>query len=584
MKLRTAIWAILVLLALSVRAGAQDLPPDLLFQVSSAVSAKEVPAGGTFDLTVTFDLAKGIHVFKDKIAFTWQELYGVRQAEVVLPKGELADDPFAGEPGKKTEVYEGSAKIVVRFEATGKPGEKIAIKGTVKFQGCSNETCYLPMRRPIQQELAIAAGAVAPTPPKPATGAVAAPTPPRPATATRVTEVPSATPARRSGLLQILWGFVLGLGLSVTPCVYPMVPITVAIIGGRQERRTRRVVALTLLYVLGIAITYALIGLLVASVGEGVRSFLNSPYVLVPIAAIFVALALAMFDVWTLQMPASLSHLTSGLAGRRLGPFGVFLLGAVSGVVAGPCVTAPLAGLLIEIAKSGDRFLGFWTLFAVAWGMGIVLIAAGISTSLLPRAGTWMDWVKKLLGFILLWAAAYFLSALTGDKVFYALTAALLLAGAIFLGCLDSLTAQSAFGDRVKHFLGLVAVFAAAAFAYKSATLTQETVFVAGDERTVDAALRSGQPVILDFWATWCVSCKELDRETYTDPRVIKALGRFRALKIDADDNPELAQRFGLVGVPTVLLFDSGGKERKDLGFSGFKGPENVLAILEQVK
>jgi len=599
MKARAAIWAIPVLLALSLRAGAEDLPPDLLFQVSSAVSAKEVAAGATFDLTVTFSLAKDIHVFKDKIGFTWQELKGARQVEVVLPKGELADDPFATQPGKKTEVYEGTPTIVVRFEATGKPGERIAVKGTVKFQGCSNETCYLPMRRPIQQELMIAAGAAAPAPLQVGSaGFSPSPSHPRPegrttneakpTTAAPLSEVPSAAP--RVPLppwlawLSPLWPFILGLGLGLTPCVYPMVPITVAIIGGGKEKRRSRTIVLTLLYVLGIAVVYALIGMLVATEGNKVRSFLNAPYVLVPIAVIFVALALAMFDVWNLQMPAALGNLASGFSERRLGPVGVFLLGAVSGVVAGPCVTAPLAGLLIQIAKSGDRVRGFWSLFEVAWGMGVPLVIAGISTSLLPKAGAWMEWVKKLLGFILLWAAAYFLSALTGDKVFFALTAGLLLAGAIFLGCLDSLTAQSGFGDRGKHFLGLLAIFAAAAFAYKSATLTQETVFVAGDEKAVDAALHAGQPVILDFWATWCVSCKELDRETYTDPRVIKALGHFRALKIDADAQPELAQRYHIVGVPTVILFDADGQERKDLSFSGFKGPEEVLSLLEQVR
>jgi len=566
---------VFALAAAAIAAGFGADPAEL-FRVSSSLGTTSVQPGQDFDLKITFRLGEGVHLYKKQLAFTWDELTGAQQREVVLPKGEPIDDPFAGEAGAKTEGYEGTVEIAVRFHATAKAGEPIVVRGTLRYQGCSGEQCFLPMRHPI--EVKLAAGAAAPPTPTPASATVAAPT-----------GEPGDELGLGAFLSNVLLAFVAGLLISFTPCVYPMIPITVAIIGGRAQCGRARAIALSAVYVLGIAITYSVIGVLIASLGGAVRNALQSPWLLVPIAAIFVVLALAMFDVITLQTPGSVGGLASKVSGKSRGVFGVLLLGVVSGLVAGPCVAAPLAGVLIRIARTGSAMLGFWSMFALAWGMGLILIVAGASAGLLPKAGTWMVWVKKLLGFVLLWAAAYFLQPVIGVDSYYLATAGVLLAAAVFLGCLDSLAPDAGVAARIKRLLGLSAVFAAAGFAFAGSFQYEPRAaasFAAGDPESVDAALASGKPVVLDFSAEWCAPCKELDHKTFSDPRVAEELQRFRVLKIDVDktENRQLIQRFEIVGPPTVVLFDADGKARDDLSFSGFKGPDAFLELLKKVR
>jgi len=563
-------------LALWVAAVAAAGGVDELFQITSQVAPREVAAGGGFELKVTFKLAEGVHLYKKQIAFQWDELQGAEQKAVSLPTGEAIKDPFALEPDATTEAYSGAVDLVVRFAATGEAGATVRIKGTVRYQGCTDTQCFLPQRHAIEHEVRIAGGEPAgATAPSTAAGA-----PPQAA--------PAASAAPPGGFVwNVLLAFVAGLLISFTPCVYPMIPITVAIVGGRGEQSKAKAVALSAVYVLGIALTYSVLGVLVAALGATVRTALQSPWLLVPIAGLFVVLALAMFDVLTIQTPGASSGLVEKMSGRSRGLFGILLLGVVSGLVAGPCVAAPLAGVLIRIAESGSKMLGFWSMFALAWGMGAILLVAGASTSLLPKAGPWMVWVKKLLGFVLLWAAAYFLKPVIGVRYYELGTAGVLLAGAVFLGGLDSLAPDGGFGERAKRFLGLVAVLAAAGLVLQGHSVRREAPSLAsGDPAALEAALASGKPVMLDFSAAWCPPCDELEEKTFADPRVAGELARFRSIKLDVDkpENKPLLERFNVTGPPTIVFFDSDGTERKDLAFAGFKGPDEFLEILKQVK
>jgi thiol:disulfide interchange protein DsbD len=614
------------LLALWVAGIAAAASAEEPFRVSSTLSATQVRTGEALELRVAFAIAEGTHLYKDSIAFQWDVLEQAKQKEVLKPKGKTVPDLTAAEEGATTEAYEGSAEVAVKFQATGAAGEKIVIKGTVSYQGCDDirKTCYRPAKSPIAHELSIVAGGPVAT-----RAEVGVPAPPAPsssrladfrfpisdfrlrnnrgawssvlsqsAIANRQSAIPGWRLTWGSLVAELLKAFGLGLLLSLTPCVYPMIPITVAIVGGQKKQSRLQALSLSAVYVLGISVTYAALGFLAALAGASVRNAFQSPYLLVPVAALFVVLALGMFDVLTIQVPQSVGGLGERVMRRCGGVCGVLLLGIVSGVVAGPCVAAPLGGLLIDIAKRGDPALGALMMFTLGWGMFVPLFAAGASTGLLPRAGAWMVWVKQFLGFILLWAAVYFLRPLIREMAFWTGSAGVVLAGVVFLGGLDALTPESGFVQRAKRVLGLVGLFAALGMALlglREGGLLPvvgapppgaAVAFAHGDPESVDAALKSGQPVLLDFTAEWCRYCEVLDRTTFADPAVLEELKRFRAFKVDygAAQERKLFTRYDVPGPPLILLFDSKGELVKKLFFEDFKDHDKALEHLKQVK
>ncbi|MFP4058303.1 MAG: cytochrome c biogenesis protein CcdA [Candidatus Brocadiia bacterium] len=591
---RRAAAAVALLLALAPRLAAAQGFREHYMTASASISPAEPPAGGAFELEVRLEVDPAVHVYKHTLQFTWQETKGAKVVKVVKPSGTLYPDLTTPEEGDTTEAYEGSATLTVRCRATGQEGEPILLRGSLAYQGCTENMCRAP------KDLSVSAEAT--------TGPAAEGAPAGeggeegPAPEGQAEEAPPESSAQEvAGRLEekgilgfVALTFVLGLALSLTPCAYPLIPITVAIIGAKEKRSKLASVGLAALYVLGISITYAVLGVLVASLGASVRMAFQSPWFLVPIGALFVVLALAMFDVVTIQMPGSVGGLAEKLRGRG-GLVGVVLLGAASGLVAGPCVAAPLLGVLVAVAKRADRLLGALSMFTLAWGMGAILLVAGASTGLLPKAGAWMEWVKRLFGFVLLWAAVYFLRPVIGEVAFHLGTAAVLLAGAVFLGGFDALTPESGFAARAKRLLGLVALFAAVAFALMGlgatgslplAASTQEKgdPFTFADAERVDEALASGQPVVLDFTAEWCTYCAELDRTTFSDPAVVAELGRFQAFKVDVTESPELVERYEVAGPPLIAVHDSQGDLVRKLGYEDAKDPQQFLQFLKTVE
>jgi thiol:disulfide interchange protein DsbD len=267
----------------------------------------------------------------------------------------------------------------------------------------------------------------------------------------------------------------------------------------------------------------------------------------------------------------------------------IFAMGILSGLIAGPCITAPLAGILVIVAKEANKLLGFFMLFALAWGMGIILIVAGTLTGALPEAGEWTIWVKKLLGFVMLWAAAYFVSPVIGSAAYRTATALILLAAAVFLGGFDTLTKESGFGDRAKRLMGLLAAFLAAyivlgALLRSYGPSAPVESFREGTSEDVEKAIATGQPAVVYFYADWCTICKHLDEATFSDERVAQALRDFRALKVNFDRESRLVEKFKILGPPTVVFIGSDGKEIEDLRFSGFKTVKEFLEILKRAK
>jgi thiol:disulfide interchange protein DsbD len=388
-----------------------------------------------------------------------------------------------------------------------------------------------------------------------------------------------------------------------------MIPILSGIIAGQGHKISRgRGFALSLTYVLGMAVTYAAAGVAAGMTGTLLSAALQSPWVLGAFALVFVVLSFSMFGFYELQLPTSLQSKLSEESGHLQGGrgIGVFAMGALSALIVGPCVAAPLAGALLYIGQTGDAVLGGTALFVMALGMGVPLLIVGLSAgTLLPRAGAWMEAVKKGFGVLLLATAVWLVSPVIPAVVQMLAWATLLIIPAIYLHALDPLPSNAKGWQRFWKGIGIVMLLTGAALligalaggrdplqplaALRGQAVAAETrklpfepvVSLADLEAKIMAA---GQPVMLDFYADWCVSCKEMERFTFSDPAVQAKLAGFKLLKADvtansADDKALLA-RFGLFGPPGILFFDKSGKENKSVRIVGFMGaPEFIQTV-----
>jgi len=406
--------------------------------------------------------------------------------------------------------------------------------------------------------------------------------------------------------------FGYGLLLAFTPCVFPMIPILSGILVPHARHLTHaRGFALSLAYVLGMAITYALAGIAASMLGTLVSAALQNAWVLGGFALIFIALALSMFGFYEIQLPAALQTRLANASGRLHGGHfaGVFAMGVLSALIVGPCVAAPLAGALLYISQSHDAVLGGAALFTMALGMGAPLLAVGASTgALLPKSGPWMENVKRAFGVMLLGVAIYVVSPVIPAAAHLLLWAALLIGVGVFLRALEPVP-QGASGYRwLGKGAGVILLLAGVALlvgalsggrdvlrplaglgiggAHPPAGVVFQRV---GSNAELDAALRRGQgkPAMLDFYADWCVSCKEMERDTFSTAAVQARFARMTVLQADVTANSAehqaLLKRFNLFGPPGIVFFDKDGNEIKGVRVVGYEGPERFAAIQDEV-
>ncbi|HEY5930114.1 MAG TPA: protein-disulfide reductase DsbD [Burkholderiales bacterium] len=417
-----------------------------------------------------------------------------------------------------------------------------------------------------------------------------------------------------SGNFAVILASFLGFGLllSLTPCMWPMIPILSGIIAGQGERMTRgRGLALSTAYVLGMALAYAMVGVAAGVTGTLLSSALQNPWVLGAFALTFVALAMSMFGFYELQLPAAMQNRLSATSNRLKGGTltGVFLMGALSAMIVGPCVAAPLAGALLYISQSRDMVLGGTALFAMALGMGIPLLVVGASAgALLPRAGAWMQAVKNIFGVLLLAAAIWIISPVVPALVHMLLWAALLIVSAIYLRAIDALPPGAGGFRKLWKGVGVLALLLGIAFLVGALSggrdvlrpLSGLRVDGGGEAASyppfirvasvdeLDAALASaGRPVMLDFYADWCVSCKEMERFTFSDERVREKMAGMLLLQADVTANNRndkaMLARFGLFGPPGIIFFDRRGTELKDTRVIGFQSADKFAIVLDAV-
>ncbi|RNE92772.1 protein-disulfide reductase DsbD, partial [Marichromatium sp. AB32] len=399
--------------------------------------------------------------------------------------------------------------------------------------------------------------------------------------------------------------FGLGLLLAFTPCVFPMIPILSGIIAGQGAGiTTRRAFVLSLVYVLAMALTYTVAGVLAGLFGANLQAAFQDPWILGAFALVFVALALSMFGFYDLQLPASLQSRLAALSNRQQGGTlaGVAIMGLLSALIVGPCVAPPLFGALIYISQTGDALLGGVALFALSLGMGAPLIVIGTSAGkLLPRAGAWMEAVKAVFGVALLAVAISLIERVIPAAVAMLLWGLLLICSAVYLGALSPLGHESGGWRKLWKGLGVALLVYGGLMLIGAAAGGKDTLqplrglgigggeaahaeftrvkTVADLDRELAAASAQGRPVMLDFYADWCVACKEMERYTFSDPAVIAELDRFVLLQADVTANDAADQalmqgRFGIPGPPAMLFFGADGAERSGFRLVGFTPAE----------
>ena len=584
----------------------------LLFFVAAAPAFAQISFGGAGDLLepekafrfsaraldansieVRFAIADGYYLYRERLRFSAEGNPDIRLGEPELPRGKPHKDEFFGE----VETYR--KEVRVRIPAQGDGGFDLKVIS----QGCADAgVCYVPMESKARLVLAAAAA-----------GSGFSESPRRVETGPRWSLFASDIDIARlfeGNLLLVLASFLgFGVLLTFTPCVLPMIPILSGIIAGEgRELNKARALTLSLAYVLGMALAYAIAGVTAAYSGSLVAAALQNAWVLGTFALVFVGLAFSMFGFYDLQLPGFLHlHLHSAhqrLRGGRLAS--VAAMGMLSAVIVSPCVAAPLAGALLYISQTRDVVLGGAALFAMALGMGAPLIAVGVSEgALLPKSGPWMIGVRKFFGVLLLAVALWIVSPLLPTAGQLLAWGALAIGSAVFLRALDALPAAASAWWRLWKGVGVVllvvgvallvgalagsrdilrplsGLFGGATSAQPATTWTR--VASLGD---LEEKLRTaGKPAMLDFYADWCVSCKEMEAFTFSDARVRAKLDGMLLLQTDVTANTEehraLLKRFSLFGPPGIIFFDAQGREFKGLRVIGYQNAERFLKTLE---
>lgn len=560
-------------LGIEAHAKPKFLQVDEAFQIESEQRGDQ--------LLLTLHIADDYYLYRHSLRFKGNNL---TFSEPTLPEGSEHEDDFFG----KTRVYYQQVSIAVPLKEVG-DGATLR----VRYQGCTDGLCYPPTDKLID---------VAPL--VTATTASTAETAQSVAAVSQQDQLAAAL-GHQGFWLSIVAFFALGLGLAFTPCVFPMYPILTGIIAGAGHRlSTGRAFLLSLVYVQGMAVTYTLLGLVVASAGLKFQAALQHPYVLIGLSVMFLLLALSMFGLYTLQLPSSLQTRLSGLSNRQQGGSvaGVAIMGMISGLVCSPCTTAPLSGALIYVAQSGDLWLGGAALYALSLGMGLPLLLLGTSGGkLLPKAGAWMDVIKQLFGFALLAVPIMLLSRLWSDQL---ATLAWLGWGLLLCGYLyhHNQHQPHSVARSVRGFVLLLAMISAVVVgkdqlqppatgtvtANANQSAPQFVRIKTLDDLKVQLAAARGKPVLLDLYADWCVACKEFEHKTFSDPAVRERFGQMVLLQADvtANDDADIAllNSLNVLGLPTLIFFDREGKELTGQRVTGFMGPAEFLGKLDQLR
>lgn len=477
-------------------------------------------------------------------------------------------------------VFEGAFEVTSTV-SLGPGAASGTVSGVVEAQACNDHVCLPPAEVPFTAAAAALPGDSAPVAPKTTTAAPGTEEPVNPLGAGL-----SAGFATGGLALQLLIVFVAGLGLNLTPCVYPLIPITVGFFSAQRTARKGSAWLLAATYVLGMSVTYSALGVLAALTGRLFGSALQSPWVVALIVAVLLALATSMFGLWEIRVPAWASRVSGG----RSGYSGALLMGLVVGLVAAPCIGPFVLGLLTYVGQRQDVALGFVLFFVLSLGLGLPYLLLGVFTGAidrLPNSGAWMLGIRQLFGVLLVALAGYFVRPFLppgrGDLLF----GGLLVLGGLYLLLVARPGHDQPWIDRAMRLASLAIVLGGIfALPARRGAPQAGLEWQPYEDAAARQAIASGAPVVLDFSATWCIPCKELDEKTFSDPRVAAALARFTRFKVDLTASEPatdaLRQRFQVAGVPTLAFF-RGGKELDGLRLTGFEPAGEFLKRIDRV-
>ena len=583
---RILLFLFFIFTALSTQAALFDkkpafLPVDDAFQFSAAKSENQE------NVIVNWSIAEGYYLYQEKISVKLnQEEASSFDVPTFSISPEDYNDPYFG----LMKIFKKPVQAI--FKASQPPlKEEDVIE--IAYQGCTEGFCYPPEVKEIKvADLPIAQVANTEK------------------TSEKSTALSAQPKAEQDRLAESLFNskyavfgfFLLGLGLAFTPCVLPMLPLLSAIVIGQNQRPNMwRAFALSFVYVQGMALTYTLLGLIVAAIGLPFQVALQHPYVMIGLSIIFVLLALSMFGVFTLQLPSSLQTKLSLLSQQQkagaLG--GVFLMGMIAGLVASPCTSAPLSGALLYVAQSGDLFTGAITLYLLALGMGVPLILITLfGNKILPKSGMWMETVKKLFGFVMLALPVFLISRILPDEWTPRLWA--MLGTAFFIWFAFQMPKNGT--GWVFRILFLVAAMisvkplqtwvwgeTSTPSAVENKVVSHVEFKKVKSEAELQQALSENNKslVMLDLYADWCVACKEFEKETFSDPSVQKAFGDMLLLQVDmtknSEENRALMTKYKVLGLPTILFFNQDGKEIEGSRVNGFMPAVEFLQWIEKI-
>jgi thiol:disulfide interchange protein DsbD len=545
-------------------------------QVESFHSRDKYPKEGTYPLLFRLKISEPWYIHGTKsegeglipTLFSFQESPGLKIVEINFPEPEKKKFPYTSKP---IEIYSGNILVRASLAASDRvPSGSQVIKGNLSYQACSSSLCLPP------ENVSVSLSAV-----------IVPPGTPTKALNQQIflfarTERPlqKGLPGMRfgAGFLLTLFGiFLWGLALNLTPCVYPLIPVTVSYFGGRSQKPVANTIMHGALYIFGLAITNSVLGLVAALSGGMLGAVLQQPVVLIFVAGVMTALGLSFFGIWEFRMPAALTQFASKTYG---GYFGTFFMGLTLGIVAAPCLGPFILALLTYVGQRGDPFLGFLYFFILSLGLGLPLAILAIfsgALSKLPSSGEWLLWVRKFMGWVLMGVAAYMISPLISHHLGKSgLLSAVAISAGIHLGFFDRTGSGLRRFSNIKKLLGISLIGGGIFYLIGSAHETEGIKWIPYDQNMIAAASEEKKPLILDFYADWCSPCIAMEKRVFKDPEVLRLSQNVITMRLDLTRRrpfqDQALKQYGVRGVPTIIFLNTEGEEEKDLRVEMYVG------------